>query len=84
MFDPMLSQQAADILAGLNFGANSSNTMGGDMSSGNVGGNGMSNNPQGSGNGSGQQNSAMDITSRLESLCLSMTEGVLGPTFSNF
>lgn len=65
----------SEILAGLNFSNDSGLQLGtggpsADSSSAQSGGN--------------QQSSAMDITSRLESLCLSMTEAALGPAFSGY
>jgi len=84
MFDSVhpLNQQTPDIFAGLTFGTDNSTLIG--SLSGNSGNGGCGTNITVSGSNTIQHNSAMDITSRLESLCLSMTEGVLGPTFSNF
>lgn len=66
----------SDLLAGLTFGTDTG-VLGSGLS-------GENTNTGETNSGRGQQSTAMDITSRLESLCLSMTEAALGPAFGSY
>lgn len=86
---------AADFIGGLNFGDSSLGLGHHDALGSGLGhepsglhGVGLDNSgfgsDQSSGATGGSQMSAMDITSRLESLCLSMTEAALGLSCTNY
>ncbi|ODN02907.1 hypothetical protein Ocin01_03789 [Orchesella cincta] len=75
-----LGSNPADFLGGLNFSDAAALGLNADMlSEGGLGGD-----HSGLNQGSGATMSALDITSRLESLCLSMTEAALGLSCTNY